>query len=199
MITEPTNKSKEAMEAKTLVVPPKERTEEGGLPSGGEVGQVLTKTSDGAEWAAQSVGLCKNTSSSTKISFNVPDTTTLPSTVGGSDNWTVSTVEVPDEIMNILNGQYEGGTYATSVVNVIVGYPDPDDPEETMEIVGKVFLNYRVRYISNGNMSLSFDQFNYISSSGKLYIITLPDITYYNNEWSAQGSDIYVECLMGNA
>lgn len=51
MITEPTNKSKEAMEAKTLVVPPKERTIEGGLPSGGEAGQVVTKTADGAEWA----------------------------------------------------------------------------------------------------------------------------------------------------
>lgn len=50
MITEPTNKSKEAMEAKTLAIPPRERTGEGGLPSGGEVGQVVTKTAGGAAW-----------------------------------------------------------------------------------------------------------------------------------------------------
>lgn len=47
-IQSPTKESQEAMQAKTQAVPP--MNVGGGLPEGGTVGQVLTKTATGAEW-----------------------------------------------------------------------------------------------------------------------------------------------------
>ena len=48
-IQSPTEKSQIAMQAKTQAIPPRELGDD--LPSGGTVGQVLTKTATGSEWA----------------------------------------------------------------------------------------------------------------------------------------------------
>ena len=48
-IQSPTKESQEAMQAKTQAIPP--MNVGGGLPEGGTVGQVLTKTATGSEWA----------------------------------------------------------------------------------------------------------------------------------------------------
>ena len=51
MITSPSEKSQEAMQAKTQAIPPKAREEVSPLPSGGTEGQVLTMGETEAEWA----------------------------------------------------------------------------------------------------------------------------------------------------
>lgn len=58
-IITPSEKSQEAMQAKTQAIPPRVREEVSPLPSGGTAGQVLTVNSDasGVEWANPSADI----------------------------------------------------------------------------------------------------------------------------------------------
>lgn len=78
MITSPSEKSQEAMQAKTQAIPPRVREEVSPLPSGGTEGQVLTMGETEAEWDDIPSQLPEGGTAGQVLTLEVPEGETDP-------------------------------------------------------------------------------------------------------------------------
>ena len=78
MITSPSEKSQEAMQAKTQAIPPRVREEVSPLPSGGTEGQVLTMGETEAEWEDLPKELPEGGTAGQVLTLEVPEGETDP-------------------------------------------------------------------------------------------------------------------------